>query len=47
MNLSIKLRAENFENEAGIFAMVHVGKLTEIVTRFTQSNQELNQNDIL
>jgi len=47
MNLTITLRPENFVDSAGIFPMVHRGQLTEIVSRFTQRDQELNQNDIL
>lgn len=47
MNLSIALRPENFLDCAGIFPMVHTGKLTEIVNRFSSVAQELNQNDIL
>ena len=42
MNLTIALRPENFLDCAGIFPMVHRGQLTEIVTRFTQKDQELN-----
>ena len=43
MNLTIKLRPESFTDCAGIFPMVHTGKLTEIVDRFTQRDQ----NDVL
>ena len=47
MNLTIALRPESFIDSAGIFPMVHRGMLTEIVERFSQQAQELNQNDIL
>ena len=47
MNMTISLRQENFVDSAGIFPMVSSGKLTEIVDRFTQRGDELNQNDIL